>query len=43
MPKRDGKYLFTVNSKSMDGSTASAKVYITVAKDEQTEFTRVVR
>ena len=37
------EYLFTVNSKSMDGSTASAKVYITVAKDEQPEFTRVVR
>ena len=37
------EYLFTVNSKSMDGSTVSAKVYITVAKDEQPEFTKVVR
>lgn len=37
------EYLFTVSSQSKDGSTVSAKVYVTVAKDEKPEFTRVVR
>lgn len=37
------EYLFTINSQSRDGSTVSAKVYISVAKDENPEFTRVVR
>ena len=37
------EYLFTVSSRSMDGSTASAKVYVTVTKDEKPEFTEVVR
>ena len=37
------EYLFTVTSPSRDGSTVSSSVYVTVAKDEKPEFTRVVR
>ena len=37
------EYLFTVNSQSREGTVVSAQVYVTVAKDQRPEFTRVVR
>ena len=37
------EYLFTVNSQSREGTVVSAQVYVTVAKDQRLEFTRVVR